>query len=151
MRLPLTPEEIPAAFAAAWTARDAAALAALFAPDADFVNVVGLWWHNRQDIERAHAYGLSRIFQHSTLRPGGVKTRLLGSDHAVVHCRWHLLGQTGAEGEHLEPRQSVMVFVAQREPAGWQVVAAQNTDVIPGAETIAITAKGAEARSYQGG
>lgn len=149
MDLPHSPEDLPRHFAAAWAARDAAALAALFVEDADFVNVVGLWWHNRRDIERAHAYGLSRIFQHSTLKPGGIKTRMLGPDHAVVHCRWHLEGQTGQKGEQLAPRQSIMVFVAERQAAGWRAVAVQNTDVLPGAETIAITPKGAEARSYR--
>ncbi len=46
--LPATPEEFPRAFAAAWMARDAVALAALFAADADFVNVAGLWWEDRR-------------------------------------------------------------------------------------------------------
>ena len=48
------------------------AIAALFDPDAEFVNVVGLWWHDREAIRRAHAYGLTRIFQHSTLRIGTI-------------------------------------------------------------------------------
>lgn len=150
MELPQRPEDLPHHFAAAWANRDAEALAALFVEDADFVNVVGLWWHNRRDIERAHAYGLSRIFQNSTLAVGGIKTRALGGDHAVVHCRWHLTGQTGQAGEELAPRQSVMVFVAKRQVRGWQAVAVQNTDVLPGAETIAITPQGAEARDYRG-
>lgn len=84
MTLPHTPEEIPGHFAAAWNARDAAALAALFVEDADFVNVVGLWWHKRADIQRAHAYGLRVIFDQSSLRAGGIKVRLLGQDYAVV-------------------------------------------------------------------
>ncbi len=149
MDLPQSPADIAHHFAAAWAERDAGALSALFVEDADFVNVVGLWWHNRGDIERAHAYGLRRIFQHSTLTAGGIKTRLLGPDHAVVHCRWHLEGQTGQGGEVLGPRQSVMVFVLERQAAGWRAVAVQNTDVIPGAETLAITPQGAEARSYR--
>jgi uncharacterized protein (TIGR02246 family) len=35
------PEDIAAAFAAAWNVRDADAIAALFEDDAEFVNVVG--------------------------------------------------------------------------------------------------------------
>ncbi|MGK9232137.1 SgcJ/EcaC family oxidoreductase [Inquilinus limosus] len=48
-------EDVPAAFIAAWNRHDMAALAALFAEDADFVNVVGLWWRSRAEIEAAHA------------------------------------------------------------------------------------------------
>ena len=42
-----------------------------------------------------------------------------------------------------------MVFVAQRQPDGWQVVTAQNTDAIPGQETLGITTQGAEALNYR--
>lgn len=128
---------MPHAFAAAWMARDAAALAALFAPDADFVNVVGLWWHDRAAIEAAHAYGLRTIFPDSTLRVGRVKTRTLGPDAAIIHTRLHLSGQNAhATAGTAAPRQSVMTFVMARTAQGWHCVAAQNTDIVAGAETL---------------
>ena len=40
----MTPTDVAAAFAKAWSKRDADAIADLFVEDADFVNVVGLWW-----------------------------------------------------------------------------------------------------------
>ena len=43
-------------FAAAWNRHDATALARLFVADADFVNVVGIWWRDRCAIEEAHAF-----------------------------------------------------------------------------------------------
>jgi uncharacterized protein (TIGR02246 family) len=51
----------------AWNDRDADRLAALFAEDAEFVNVTGLWWHDREAIRKAHAYGLDTIFSESTI------------------------------------------------------------------------------------
>ncbi len=35
---------MPHAFAKAWNARNPDQLAALFEPEAEFVNVTGLWW-----------------------------------------------------------------------------------------------------------
>ena len=131
------PEDIPNLFAKAWNAGDAKALADLFVEDAEFVNVVGLWWHNRADIERAHAYGLRRIFKDSYLSARRVEVRRIGDDVAVVHVRWKLAGQTGKNGEALEERFTVMVFVAERLGDRWMVVTAHNTDVIPGKETLA--------------
>lgn len=125
---------MPHAFAAAWAARDAGALAALFAEDADFVNVVGLWWRDRTAIERAHAYGLRRIFADSVLSVGVVTCRDLGNV-AVVHARFTLEGQTGPQDDTAGTRRTVMSFVMQRGAEGWLCVAAQNTDVVPGAET----------------
>ena len=61
------PEQIPSLFAEAWNRRDPDALASLFEDDAEFVNVTGLWWHDRASIRKAHAYGLERIFNESKL------------------------------------------------------------------------------------
>lgn len=50
------PEDVVQRWEDAWNNADAEALAGLFAEDADFVNVVGLWWHDRERIREAHAY-----------------------------------------------------------------------------------------------
>lgn len=139
---------MPHAFAAAWAARDAAALAGLFAADADFVNVVGLWWHDRTAIERAHHYGLTTFFRDSTLRVGRVRLRELG-DTAVVQARMHLSGQIAPDGGIAEARTNILTFVMHRAEDGWTCVTAQNTDVMPGAETQVATPDGLTPRDYR--
>ncbi|MCV6586056.1 MAG: SgcJ/EcaC family oxidoreductase [Marinibacterium sp.] len=133
--MPDTPEDIPRLFAKAWNARDAQALASLFVEDADFVNVVGLWWDNRDDIERAHHYGLTTFFRQTEIAARRVKVRQVSDDLAIIHTRWKLEGQLDSEGRRLDTRFAIMVFVAQRRQNGWAVLAAQNTDIVPGAET----------------
>lgn len=139
-RMPYTPldrpEHIPTAFAEAWNARDPDALASLFDEDAEFVNVVGLWWHDREAIRKAHAYGLTRIFSDSTLRVGIVRVKPLSDTIAVVHARMHLEGQTPVE--HVgrpRPRTNIFSFVVHRTSEGWRCASAHNTDVVPGVET----------------
>lgn len=130
------PARVPAAFAEAWNRRDPDALAALFEADAEFVNVVGLWWHDREAIRRAHAYGLARLFEGSTLRVGVVRVKWLADAVAVVHARMHLEGQTPAGAVvRPQPRTTIFSFVVRRTAAGWRCAAAHNTDVVPGAET----------------
>lgn len=130
-----TPQEFPQAFTDAWMARDGDALAALFAEDADFVNVVGIWWEDRDAIARAHSYALKSFFSETRLAPGRVKLRMLGKDLAVVHCRFRLSGQTAPDGSEAEARSTVISFVLRQMEGGWQAVSAQNTDIVPGAET----------------
>ena len=145
------PTEIPHAFARAWMNRDADALAALFEIDAEFVNVTGLWWHTQDAIRKAHAYGLARIFNQSTLRVGAVHTKWLGEDIAVVHARMFLSGQTSVAGV-TEPgeRRTVFSFVMRKSADRWLCASAQNTEVIPGMETF-VVAEEAQLRgvSYQ--
>ncbi|MFO6464544.1 YybH family protein [Jannaschia sp. KMU-145] len=122
------------AFVAAWMARDGAGLAALFTEDADFVNVVGIWWEDRAAIARAHAHALGSFFAETRLAPGRIKIRELG-DVAVIHARMSLSGQRLPDGGVAGARTTILTFVLARRTDGWTCVSAQNTDVVPGAET----------------
>ena len=78
----------------AWNKRDPDALASLFDSHAEFVNVTGLWWHDRDSIRKAHAYELERIFKESTLAIDEIRVKQL-SDHAAnVHAAMTLSDQT---------------------------------------------------------
>ena len=140
---PDRPDRIPEIFVEAWNQRDPDAIASLFDEDAEFVNVTGLWWHNREAIRRAHAYGLERIFQHSTLRLGLVRVKWLSDDVAVVHARMTLSGQTPvSEARSPGTRTTIFSFVVHRTPEGWRCASAHNTDVVPGMETHVVDAEG---------
>jgi uncharacterized protein (TIGR02246 family) len=147
------PEEIPSRFAEAWNSRDPDSLASLFEDDAQFVNVTGLWWHDRASIRKAHAYGLERMFNASTLSIDETRVQQLSPDVAVVHARMTLSGQTPV-GKITRPgsRTSVSSFVARRVGNGWLCASAQNTDVVPHMETNIVDDEGAfRAANYQNG
>ena len=72
---PRSPEDIPVAFVRAWNDRNPDALALLFDEDAEFVNVTGLCWHDRESIRKAHAYGLERILKESLLAIDEMKVK----------------------------------------------------------------------------
>lgn len=147
------PESIPAVFVEAWNRRDPDKLASIFDEDAEFVNVAGLWWHDREAIRRAHAYGLERIFNRSTLTLGTTRVRRLGGDVAVVHARMRLEGQTPV-GDVARPgtRSNVFTFVVRKTPEGWSCAAAHNTDVVPHMETNVVDEDGRlRPADYRGG
>ncbi len=62
-------------FADAWNRHDMADFASLFAPNAEFVNVVGLWWKGRAEIQRAHEFAHTTFFKHSRLTMDEVVVR----------------------------------------------------------------------------
>lgn len=137
------PEDIPKLFQEAWMKRDADLLASLFTEDAEFVNVVGLWWHNRDDIRQAHAYGFEKIFGDSDLAIRDLKVKELSKEVAVVHVRMRLKGQT-QKGDVEVPsiRQNIFSFVVKKFGDYWKCVSAHNTDIVPGAETNMIDEEG---------
>ncbi len=145
------PEEIVQAWRDAWNAADADALAGLFDPAAEFVNVVGLWWHDRESIRRAHAFGFSAIFPGSTITMGTPRVRRMGDVAATVVVGWALVGQVTPAGDPAGPREGIFTFVLERQAAGWIVVSAHNTDVVPGTQTHLNTAAGRESIHYRPG
>lgn len=131
------PEDIAALFVKGWNDNDADAIALLFAEDAEFVNVTGLWWHNRESIFKAHRYGLDTIFQNATAKIIRTKVKWLTDTIAVVHAKMALHGQTPIGNvKHPGPRQNIFSFVMQKQSNQWLCVSAHNTDIIAGMETI---------------
>ena len=137
------PEDISVHWIEAWNQRNATALANLFAEDAEFVNVVGLWWHDRKAIWKAHDYGLRVIFSNSDLTLRKVSTKHITENVAVVHSRMQLKGQSSHHGiKNPGDRLNLFSFVMKKMPKGWVCVSAHNTDIVPGKETNIIDGTG---------
>jgi uncharacterized protein (TIGR02246 family) len=150
---PASPGDVPALFARAWNDRNPDALASLFDKDAEFVNGTGLCWHDRESIRKAHAHGLERVFNRSTLAIDEAKVKLLSPEVAVVHARMTLSGPAGA-GAATEsgPRTTIVSFVVHRIVDRWVCASAHNTDVIPNMEANVMDEAGAfGSPNYSGG
>ena len=122
------PQDIPVLFARAWNERNPEALALLFDEDAEYVNVTGLCWHDRESIRKAHATGL---FNQSTLATGITKVKLLSPEIAVVHAEMTLSGEEGSAASQPPPRTTIVSFVVHRAGDRWLCASAHNTHVIP--------------------
>ncbi|SMG20402.1 conserved hypothetical protein [Marivirga sericea] len=145
------PKDIPNTFIKAWNKKDAVMLASIFDEDAEFINVTGLWWHDRKSIFKAHDYGLKVIFKDSELSLRKTKVKYLSDRIAVVNARIHLDGQTDIKGVKAQARNTIFTFVVhQKEDGHWSCASAQNTDIVPGKETHIVDEDGSmEAVDYR--
>ena len=131
-----SPESILKVFAEAWNKRDAGKIASLFDDDAEFINVTGLWWHKREDIERAHDYGLRTIFSHSKLSILQTRVKYLSEAIAVVQAKMKLTGQRPAAGVAAPgERKTIFTFVVHRQGERWSCASAHNTDIVANMES----------------
>ncbi len=147
-----SPRDVVHGFARAWNVADPVALAELFVEDADFVNVVGMWWNNRRQIQFNHDYGFRHMFPDTEMVLEKVAVRELGSDAAVVHARWSMTGQITPAGERSGLRRGVLSFTVVRQADDtWRAVSAQNTDIVPGMQTHVATEDGLVPESYDAG
>lgn len=131
----LKPYEIVEHFAEAWNRYDAKGIASLFFENADFVNVTGKWWDNKEDILKAHDFGLRVIFKNSKFEIVNVKEKKLSDDIAVIHARVRVTGQTENEVEKSGFRETMFLFVVRKVNGEWLCESAQNTDIVVGMQT----------------
>ena len=125
--------KLPQAFCDAWAKHDGHELAKIMADDVDFVTVATTYLHGRADFEKFHGRLLSGRFKESTLTPLQTTVRFLRPDIAVVHWSWKIEGDKNFDGiRRQEPRYGMMTIVAEKRSGTWLVVAAQNTQFIPG-------------------
>jgi uncharacterized protein (TIGR02246 family) len=108
------------------------AFALRFAPDAEFANVVGLWWQGRGEIEKAHASMHATLFRQSRLTMSDSSIRFPLGRVAVARSRWILEGLVSPEDAPLPARQGILLNVLRRGPAAWSIIDPQNTDIIEG-------------------
>jgi len=123
---------VVSAFAEAWNRHDMAAFADLFAPDAEFVNVVGTWWKGKESIRSAHEFAHSSMFKHSRLNILSTEVRFPVEEIAIVRSRWSLEGHLGPDGAALPQRTGILVNVLQKSSGSWKIIDSQNTDIVEG-------------------
>jgi len=120
------------AFGECWNRHDMNSFAQLFSEDAEFVNVVGLWWKGREEIKRAHEFTHATMFKNSRLTITDVKVRFPVEKIAIARAQWVLEGHVSPEGTALPARTGILLNVLSLTPAGWVIIDSQNTDVIEG-------------------
>ncbi|MFT3862617.1 SgcJ/EcaC family oxidoreductase [Micropruina sp.] len=130
------PTDLVEEYIRAWAAKDAEAIGRLFVEDADFVNVVGLWWTGRHSIVKAQRFGFRNAFANATITLTKVKQRMLGDAAAVVMAQWQLTGQVDPEGEPVDPRRGVIEATLVKIADGtWLGVSCTNIDIVLSADT----------------
>ncbi len=125
-------EQLPIRFSEAWKEHDGHALATLMAEDVGFVTVGASWLQGRKDFETYHTRLLEGRFKGSTITPLEHKVNFLRPDIAVLRWSWRIEGDRDFDNTPRPPRNGMFTMVVEKRAAGWQIVAAQNTNAGPG-------------------
>ncbi|MER9081087.1 SgcJ/EcaC family oxidoreductase [Mesorhizobium sp. M0895] len=92
--------------------------ASLFASDANFVNVVGVWWKNRSEIEAAHRATHDTMFRDSRLEGDISSVVELAPGLASVHYTWTLTGAFAPDGSPAGVRKGILLPDCPRRAVG---------------------------------
>ncbi len=115
-----------------WNSHDMAVYAAQFTEDADFVNVMGMRWKGRAQIEAAHVQVHRTIFRNSKLKTLDCSLRALAPGVVLAHVRWEMTGHESPPGVRFsEVRHGMITGVFVEQDGRWLIAAFQNTDMVP--------------------
>lgn len=118
----MTPEEFPKRFAAAFAARDGAAIAGWLAGDAEVQTLTGAVAEDAAEAEAAFAAEFAGVFAAARLVTGRLRLHPIGPGAAVLHQRYVVIGAREDHGAELPRFGALMTAVLLKRAEGWRAV-----------------------------
>ena len=123
------PADIAARFADAWNRHDMAAFAALFHPDASFVNRFGTYWRGVEQIVADHDPIHRTIYSDSTLTNEVADIDPISDDAAILHI-WSRLSAGAAHPAGPHRIDTMILAVVRRRGGEWRIQALENVTLV---------------------
>jgi uncharacterized protein (TIGR02246 family) len=121
----------------AWNRHDITAMASLFAPEADAVNLAGEWFKGREAFERSLESLHSGKVKESLWQTQDIDVKFLTPEIAIVHVHFSSHGDRNPDGSQMPPRKGIFTRVEVKRDGHWLILASQATNVVaPATATI---------------
>lgn len=98
-------------------------------PDLDWVNVVGMYWKDRREVEFAHQYFHEHMFKTVPLTKNWVRIRFLTRDVAIAHVGARAGNYTTPSGFNVAEGDNIALMVFIKKDGQWLLTAAENVNV----------------------
>ena len=119
----------------AWNVADSASFGSTFTEDADFINILGQAFHGREAIVQIHATIFNGPYKGSHTTVTMHQFRQLTPDVVLVEAMYEVTGYKSLPQGITPTSEGVlktrMKYVLLKRDEGWQIVAAQNTAILP--------------------
>lgn len=102
-----------------------------FTPDADFVNVYGMWRRGPAEIESRQKERMETVLKEAKITLLELRIRFVRPDVAIVHQTHETSGMLSAAGEKMPPHRELGIRVLVKEQGRWLTTAFHNTIVRP--------------------
>jgi uncharacterized protein (TIGR02246 family) len=113
----------------AWNTHDMKALDKLHPDDAEFINVVGMHWHGREAVNKAHTIFDKIMFHNTRMKTDSIETRALGADYAIVVWISTLDSYKTPDGHIVPKGQSRLSSIMGKGSDGWEIVHGHNVRI----------------------
>ncbi|MBC7796409.1 MAG: SgcJ/EcaC family oxidoreductase [Pyrinomonadaceae bacterium] len=125
-------ENVITAFIESWNLKNIEKFGALFAENADFVGVTGLWTIGRETIIKRHLEGFGNMQSKSRLEIIKTEIKFLSEVIGIAHSNWKMSGQQSIDGMELSDKKGVWTVVLQKQVSeNWLIIALHNSNIVP--------------------
>lgn len=115
-------KEIVAGYTTAWNENGGHGFADGFAEDADFINIFGMRFSGREEIEKRHVKILEGFLKNSILHIENIELREPTQGTVVALVHWGLTGENS-----VGISKGVFTHVLVKKGEHWEIAACQNT------------------------
>ncbi len=105
--------------------------AAVYTPDADFVNVYGMWRKGPAEIEGRQKERMQTVLKQAKITLIDLRIRFVRPDVAIVHQKHEMSLMLDSERKTMPPHQELGIRVMVKEHGKWLTTAFHNTIVRP--------------------
>jgi uncharacterized protein (TIGR02246 family) len=116
-------------FEKGWNSHDMDIMFQAFTPDADWVNVVGMWWQGLADVRRAHRIFHESAFKETPLHLDAIQVRFVTADVAIAVVRWKKGSFTPPDGRLRPEGRDLMSVVLVKQKGRWLIAHGHNTTI----------------------
>ena len=117
------------AFLYSWNKHDFSDMKNYIAEDCDFVNIVGMHWKGREDIQYAHQAYHDQFFKTTPMEKRSVTVRFLKPDIAIAHLLWHIGAFDAPNGSKRGNNDDLATLVFENQKGLWLITAMENVEV----------------------
>lgn len=113
-----------------WNKHDFNDMQKYMSKDCDFVNIAGMHWKGREDVQYAHQAVHEKIFKDIPLEKRAVSIRLVRPDVGIAHVLMHPLKTSiTPDGSTVGENDALATFVFVKSNGVWLIEAVENVVV----------------------
>ena len=120
-----------ATWEACWNKHDMNEMATLLADDAEWVNVVGMWWRGRANVKQAHVVYHETIFKATPYHLQAIAVRFITPDVAIASVRWKKGSFAAPDGTLYPEAEDMMSILWVKRNGKWLIELGHNTTIDP--------------------
>ncbi len=122
-------QRIVTTFESGWNTHDMGRIGSVFRDDAEFINVVGMFWRGKAAIVKAHAVYHEIMFKDCRLHSDALQIRLLNDTTAIAVWTVTQDSFKTPSGNVVPKTQTRLTFVLTKADDGWRVAHGHNTRI----------------------